>query len=216
MSRPTHHPDPSTLMAFSAGTADEAFSAVIAGHLAYCPDCRAAVRRLETVGGVLMTMEPPEPVSSGALKRLLDAATGAEVIERSLQRWLYREIPLPISSYVREEFAGVDWRTAHAGVSTADVSLHAKAQSQLTLMRLEGGKAAEFHRHGGQELMLVLRGAYWDEFGEYRVGDLADLDGGEHEPHAEPDHECVCLVALDAPITIPPVQMRVVRPFLRF
>ncbi len=51
---PNHHLDDSTLLAYAAGTLDEAFSVVAAAHVAVCPSCRGAVRAAEALGGELL------------------------------------------------------------------------------------------------------------------------------------------------------------------
>jgi putative transcriptional regulator len=56
------------------------------------------------------------------------------------------------------------------------------------------------HGHGGGELTLVLKGAYADETGEYRAGDVQDVDEDvEHTPVADPVAGCVCLIASEKP-----------------
>ncbi len=49
-----HHPDDAFLMAYAAGTADEATSLIIATHLHYCIMCRMRSRETETIGGSLL------------------------------------------------------------------------------------------------------------------------------------------------------------------
>ena len=49
----THHPDISTLMCCAAGSQPEAFAAVVASHLALCPECRAEVRHMQEIGVAL-------------------------------------------------------------------------------------------------------------------------------------------------------------------
>ncbi len=45
---------------------------------------------------------------------------------------------------------------------------------------------------------LVLRGAYSDASGAYRVGDVADVDDEvNHRPLADPVEGCICLTATE-------------------
>ena len=70
------------------------------------------------------------------------------------------------------------------------------------------------HGHGGSELTLVLRGAYSDRTGTYRVGDVADLgDSIEHQPIADAKDGCICLIASDKKIRFKSVLARLVQPF---
>ena len=77
------------------------------------------------------------------------------------------------------------------------------------LLRVEAGRKVPEHSHGGQELTLLLRGAYRDRFGRFAAGDIADHDEDvEHQPIAEPGEDCICLVAVDAKLSF---RSRVVR-----
>ena len=49
-----HHLDPSTLMAYSAGTLGEALSAVASAHIEMCPLCRKEMRGLDMVGALML------------------------------------------------------------------------------------------------------------------------------------------------------------------
>ena len=49
----THHPAPESLMSCSAGSMPEAFAAVMASHIAMCPDCRKELSVMEQIGTVL-------------------------------------------------------------------------------------------------------------------------------------------------------------------
>jgi putative transcriptional regulator len=214
MSEPTHHPTASTLMSFSAGTCDEAFSATIAGHLAFCPVCRAIVQRLDGIGGALLATHDEAPMSDKALDRLL-AAADPHAVEHLTHPSLREELPLPLISYFPGGLQGVSWRIACVGVYVADVKLHSDSPSRLKLMRLQSGHRSEEHGHDGQELMLVLTGAYSDGFGTYKVGDIADLGtNSEHAPKGESREDCVCLVAVGGSLSYPSPAARLIAPFL--
>lgn len=69
------------------------------------------------------------------------------------------------------------------------------------------------HGHGGDEMTLVLAGAYKDELGLFGVGDIADLDEHvEHQPVVASNEPCVCLVATQAPTRFRSLLMRLLQP----
>ena len=208
-----HHPDLTTLMAFSAGSLDEPYAAVIATHLAMSEGGRETLRHINTIGGALLHAEPEAELSSGALDRLL-GALGDEKIEvvphdqRDAQG-----LPLPLQRYLPKGLDAVKWKWTGPGVATADLAWGKDGKSRLMLLRVAAGRRVPEHGHGGQELTLILSGAYRDRFGIFAAGDIADHDEDvEHQPIAEPGEDCVCLVAVDARLTFRGRLMRALQP----
>jgi lipoprotein-anchoring transpeptidase ErfK/SrfK len=65
-----HHPSDVTLLTFAAGTLD-AQRDEIAAHIRGCASCRAFVRAMEHVGGILLEELPPTSMESGSLSEIL-------------------------------------------------------------------------------------------------------------------------------------------------
>jgi len=207
-----HHPDITTLMAFSAGTLDEAYSAVIATHLAMSEAGRETVRQIDAIGGALLADETEAAMSDGALERLL-GALGDERIEVAPPANVANALPLPLQSYLPDGLDAVRWKWTGPGVATADLRTKPGQKSRLMLLRVGGGRRVPEHGHGGQELTLILQGAYRDRFGVFATGDIADHDEDvEHQPIAEPGPDCICLVAVDAKLTFRGRLMRALQP----
>jgi putative transcriptional regulator len=60
--------------------------------------------------------------------------------------------------------------------------------------------APPLHGHAGDELTVVVTGAFTDSSGEYRVGDVQEADAwSEHQSMGDGDEGCICLVAAEAP-----------------
>jgi putative transcriptional regulator len=96
-----------------------------------------------------------------------------------------------------------------------DVKLPAKAKGQLKLLRIGAGRAMPEHGHGGEEITLVLKGAYRDHMGRFAQGDVADLDVDvEHQPVVEQDGDCICLVATERPTRFKSLAARIMQPFV--
>lgn len=208
----THHPDIATLMAFSAGALEEPYAAVIATHLAMSEGGRETVRQMERIGGALLANESEVQMSEGAMTRLLDRLnetpkkTQAPTAESV-------DVPLPLRPYLPKGLRGVKWRWTGPGVATADLMWGRDGKSRLMLLRVAGGMRVPEHGHGGQELTLILQGAYRDRFGVFAKGDIADHDEDvEHQPIAEPGDDCICLVAVDAKLSFQGRLMRALQP----
>ena len=200
----SHHPDKSTLMAFGAGAMSEPFAAVVSAHIELCPHCRALGRAMNALGGAFSAEATPEPLSDSTVdvllarlddvipaRRLLDAAPAdagdlpgalARIAGAGLDRIDWRRSLLP----------GVDERVFEfAGASGAHV---------LRFFRALPGSDMPEHRHAGDELTLVLRGALRDGEAVYRRGDLGDLDDRAiHNPIAGGDEPCICVIVEEGP-----------------
>lgn len=208
-----HHPDIATLMAFSAGTLDEPFAAVMATHLAMSEGGRETVKRMDAIGGALLEAEAPTDLAAGSLDRLLGALDDAPRIEIAPRDTSDDGLPLPLQPYLPRGMAAVKWKWTGPGVATADLAWSQDGKSRLFLLRVAGGRRVPEHGHGGQELTLILSGAYRDRFGVFAKGDIADHDEDvEHQPIAEPGEDCVCLVAVDAKLTFRGRLMRTLQP----
>lgn len=207
----THHPEIATLMAFSAGTMDEPYTTVIATHLAMSEGGRETVRRMDAIGGALLCNEPEAELAVGALDRLLGSLGDdrIEVVPHDQRGGL----PAPLQPYLPNGLEAVRWKWTGPGVATADLAWDRNGKSRLMLLRVAAGRRVPEHGHGGQELTLILQGAYRDRFGVFAVGDIADHDEDvEHQPIAEPGEDCICLVAVDAKLTFRGRLMRALQP----
>lgn len=206
-----HHPDISTLMAFSAGTLDEPYALVISTHLAMCEGCRDVARRTNVIGGALLASEPAAPMASGALDRLM--ANLDDAIEVTAPVAPNSDVPAPLQRYLPDGLESVRWKFSGPGVAVADLPASKTAKSRLMLLRVAAGRRVPEHSHGGQELTLILRGAYKDRFGVFAAGDIADHDEDvEHQPIAEPGEDCICLVAVDAKLNFRSRLVRTLQP----
>ncbi|MEO5806659.1 ChrR family anti-sigma-E factor [Devosia sp.] len=206
----THHPNLTTLIAFSAGTLDEPYAAVIATHLAMSEAGRKTVRQINTIGGALLSAEPDAAMADGALDRLLDAA-GDEPLQTPPAP--DHALPAPLASYLPGGLESVRWKWTGPGVAVADLPVQRRSPSRLMLLRVGAGRRVPEHSHGGHELTLIIKGAYKDRFGVFAAGDIADHDEDvEHQPIAEDGEDCICMVAVDAPLNFRSRLIRTLQP----
>lgn len=216
----SHHLDHATLMRFSAGELDEAFSVVAAAHLSMCRQCRTQLKLAGEVGGALLEEMQPHPLAAegldATLARLdLEYVEPQKVVAKRAPRQNEGEaVPVPLQPYVGKDWKKARWRTIAPGVAKCTLALSAGAQGSLFLLRINPGLKMPEHGHGGDEMTLILDGAYRDKFGTFGAGDVADLDEhDEHVPTVVSDVACICLVATERPTRFKGVVSRILQPF---
>lgn len=208
----THHPDGATLMSYAAGTLEEPLAAVVASHIAMCPVCRADVANLERVGAALMLAASPRsgqaPLRPG--NRPLDA------IKAAAPRPERRDDLLPAQLMAAYDLTmeRIPWRRLGPGVWHHRLPLSEDSEGDLRLLRIAAGRTMPDHGHGGAELTLMLAGSYSDVTGEYRRGDVQDIDEEiEHQPIVSKDADCICLIASVHPARFKSLLGRITQPW---
>lgn len=206
----THHPDVSNLMSCAAGSQPEALAAVMAAHISMCPRCAAEVRRMEQIGAALFEDVPPADVARGA--PVVAARAGEADVDRDLPR-PSGDVPAPLAALVGERLDDIPWKRLAPGVWHHPLPLSQGAKGVLRLLKVAPGIALPEHGHGGAELTLMLKGSYHDKLGEFRRGDVADLDEDvEHQPIADATEGCICLVASEGKARFKGLLARLVQP----
>jgi len=217
MSKVSHHPAIGSLEDYAAGRLDEARAVVIASHLALCSECSAAVSKIEALGGHLLETVEPVAMAVDALEKVLARADGAaaSVMQNTVAADAPPEDRLPLSALLKGSIDDVKWRPVAPGLSQSVIEAQGYREGVLRLLKIAPGVKIPPHTHKGSELTLILRGAYRDEIGEFRAGDLADLDGEHtHTPEAFGDEPCICLIATDAPLAFKTLTGKIVQPFV--
>ncbi len=154
-------------------------------------------------------------MSAGALDNLLDSLDDAEPIRVAVPEAAEDALPLPLQRYLPDGLEAVKWRFGGPGIGMLDLPVSPGAHSRLMLLKVGGGRKMPEHSHGGQELTLILKGAYTDRFGRFGYGDVADHDEDvDHQPIAEKGEECICLVALDAKLNFRGRIVRALQPLI--
>jgi putative transcriptional regulator len=208
-----HHLDEATILAYAAGTLDEAIAVVVAAHAAWCPECRNAIRNAEALGGEFLTTLETDTVSSGCRGRTMASLEGAALYRLPQKRTRPTELPGPLARILGGDLADIRWRRVAPGIAKADAKLSPGARGKLHFLKIAPGKAVPEHGHGGEEITLILKGSYRDCFGRFGKGDVADLDEEvEHKPVVEGEEECICVVATVAPTRFKSVFARLMQP----
>ena len=208
----THHPDPSSLMSYAAGSLPEPSAMVIACHLSSCEHCRKMVSEAEDVGRSLLEQLEPVPMSEGSRSQMLALLDGIDP-EPSQPAFKADKssIPAPLQPMLGEDLHRLHWRTLAPGMKQFIIPASA---GKLRLLKIAPGTYMPKHSHSGSELTLVLQGSYSDELGRFCAGDVADLDGEvSHQPIVDTHEDCICLIATDAPLRFTGLIPRLLQPF---
>ena len=202
-----HHPGDDLLLAYSAGTLDEATSLLVATHLALCPVCRSDLDLLDTIGGALIEQaHVTETADASIPDTILNAASDArhanpaETMDSPPKQTGAYVLPQPLRNQVGADAAGLAWRTIGGGIRQFPVSIEGGG-STARLLYIPAGKGVPDHGHHGLEMTLVLAGSFYDRGSYYRRGDVGIADPGVvHHPTAGPEEDCICLAVTDAPL----------------
>lgn len=207
------HPDAPTLMGFAAGSLSEPLAAVVAAHLDLCAACRAEIAYLELLGAALMANAGPRPEDAAVAVipgRPVDRTT-EDVVRHTDPSGM---LPSPVASAFRLSFNTIPWKRLAPGVWHHRLPLSPGATGDLRLLKIGPGRVMPDHGHGGAELTLVLQGAYSDESGAYRRGDIQDVDESvEHSPVADGQFGCICLIASEKPARFKGIVGRLMQPW---
>ncbi len=213
---PRHHPSAETMMDYATGALGEAESLLVAAHLTLCPQCRRSLAAMEEVGGALLEVLPGDTGADAAgFDALMARLDCPEIIPFAKPAPVGGILPAPIRHYVGGDIEQLRWRRVMSGLD--EVRLNIPGGSDARLLRVGAGKAMPRHTHEGNEMTLVLVGAFHDVMGHFQRGDVAGTDEHvDHQPVADAAMDCVCLAVTDAPLRLTGWFGRLINPFVRY
>jgi len=202
------------LLSYAAGTLDEASSLLVATHLALCPHCRARNASADALGGELLDALPEAPLSPGLMDAVLSRLRGvAPVPSPPAVPRSDIVIPEPLRSYLGGDLDTLRWSRVAPRVQQIAIDIPG-CRPRARMLRFQSGVQVPAHGHGGRELTLVLSGSLRDRDAVLVRGDVAETDERtEHQPHAGPGPDCVCLAVTDAPLRFKGVFARLLQPW---
>ncbi len=201
----SHHPGEDLLLAYGAGTLDEATSLLVATHLALCPECRADVDLAEAIGGSFMDADKSDTAPGEVrLEALADTlAISSEARPRTVVAGMRKGafvLPQPLRDYAGGDAPTLGWRTVGGGIRQVPLTEPGRG-TVARLLSIPAGKGVPDHGHRGSEFTLVLAGTFYDRHSWYRRGDVQVVDETlVHRPVAGPEEDCICLAVTDAPL----------------
>jgi len=204
------------LLRYAAGKLRPAPALVVASHLALSPSSRRLVSGFEAIGGGLLEGEPLADLSPGLFEstlRRLDAPSAPRPPTPAPNHdslHLGLGLPAPLS----ERTIG-PWRWLGPGLRCARVEMAEDPDHKLVLLRGQPRVALPGHGHTGEELSLVIKGAFHDEGGRHDVGDLIHEDqNSDHTPVVTDDGECICLLAIEGRMRFKSWIVRMAQPWI--
>lgn len=211
-----HHLDGATLMSYAAGSLPEPLAAAAAAHFAMCHRCRAELFDMELLGAVLVNGMPA--AMDFAREQILPpgrtAAPRGTALPATDVALISGRLPYPIAHRYGLQHDRIPWKLLAPGVWHHRLPLSPGVEGDLRLLRISAGMRMPVHGHGGAELTVVIEGAYADDTGEYRRGDVQDVDEDtEHEPVADQEHGCICLIASERPARFKTLVGRIMQPW---
>ena len=124
------------------------------------------------------------------------------------------DVPSALSDYIGGSLKDIKWRPIGLGVKQS--LLKTSGNSTARLLYIPAGTAVPHHSHNGNELTLVLKGAFEDEVARFGPGDVEMADEDlDHQPIAVEGEDCICLAVTDAPLKFQTFVHKLVQPFLK-
>ena len=200
----THHLDDASLIALSSGTLNARLALAATAHIELCPQCREGLRLAEQIGGALLVDQPLAPTAQDGLTRCWDLiATHDRPAARQSAPPPAQALVLPpvLAEFLPHDLDALPWQRLTAKVEHFPLHGFGAEPGWIRLFRFQPGAVVPTHRHGDAEMSLVLQGSYTDELGQFRVGDIADLDAdASHRPVVDGAEPCIALIAANAPV----------------
>lgn len=216
----SHHPAVELIVDYATGALAAGVALVVATHAALCPECRSAIRQMETLGGVILEDIDVAACEENLLTSVLDKLDEREIrtstTTPTLDAATQRLIPPPLRRYMPDNLKDVKWRSIAGVLKEARLPVRTRGVT-VSLMQLPPGSLAPKHGHHGHEYSLVLAGGFKDAGEQFLRGDFAMKDPSDvHQQVIDPDGGCICLVVLDAPLRLTGLAGRLLNPLLRF
>lgn len=212
------------LAEYALGGLTAPVSVLVESHLELSSHSQNWMRDLDLMQGVLSKPDVPgerhvfdqiDPVAFLDRDRALNAVFSAiEAEEKAKQEKLAVGMPKALEDFLGMTVADVPWKRVMPGL--AEHKMPDVDGCEVSLLRIDGGRAMPVHTHHGSEITLVLQGAFSDHHGVYNAGDIAYADDEiNHKPVAEPGEPCICFAVVDAPLELTGPIGRLMNSFIR-
>lgn len=186
-------------------------SVLVESHLELSPRSQSWMRDLDMMRKVVSKPDAPaephvfdqvDPVPFANRDAALKSVFSAIEIEESSKDDRFKAgMPKALEDFLGMAVADVPWKKVMPGL--AEYKIPDVDGCEVSLLRIDGGKAMPVHTHHGSEITLVLQGAFSDQNGTYGVGNIAYADDEiNHKPVAEPGEACICFAVVDAPLEL--------------
>lgn len=214
----SHHLTDETIQDYASGSLTMSMETLVACHLTVCHKCRAKVQSAENIGGSVFEGAEPTKVALSAAdllsRALMMPEHAAPVFKPSEQ--VVKGVPRPLGRLLPTTLEELDWRRIAPGIKQHNLSDQHRRFGAFQLLHLEPGVVLSAHSHNDRELTYLVQGSYTDEIGQFKQGDIADLDGHEqeHQPVVDSDIPCIALIATHSPVNYSGVVGKIMQPFV--
>lgn len=176
------------LLGYAAGLLDQAQRLIVAAHMSISPEAREFVHDCEAVGGAMMErLCEPVSMKQNSLANVLsklDSCGGAPCPPKPHYH-LPRELEMfaPLLESCGCNPCSPSWRGARPGIEIIDLPLQCRQSAAKFMKATPAAHLREQKRR--MQITLVLDGAFVDEYGSYRRGELVIIDEDMPcDPHA--------------------------------
>ena len=205
------HPAPDELLLDHAcGAAAPGKSLLVLTHVAMCEEARVRLALLEEIGGAILETVGGRGLSrvtvDGVLAALNDRPRAQD--RRDRQAMAGREpvkvdgiaLPGPLAAYAGTIADRRSWRRLGVGVEAAELPV-STPEAKTQLLRARPGVKILEHTHLGEEAVLLVNGAFYDQGERYGAGDVAVSDcATTHAPVIADEDVCLCLAVTEGPV----------------
>ncbi len=213
-----HHLTDETIQDYAAGSLTASMETLVACHLTVCNQCRHKAMLAENVGGSLFDDMEPAAVAGSAMDLLARAAMMPEHSAPSspASKPAFKGVPLPLARQLPADLDDLDWRRIAPGIKQFNLSSQHRKHGAFQLLHLDPGVVLSAHSHNDRELTYLVQGSYTDEIGQFKAGDIADLDGHDqtHQPVVDSKEPCIALIATQSPVNYSGVFSKIMQPFV--
>lgn len=213
------HPVPDELLLnYAVGSMGSGKALLVATHLAMCPSSERRYAMLQEVSGALLNslhgtrldqisahgvLAQAEGGAGRAQEAPAHKPHGAVAADVPRLGGKLREIhlPTPLAGVAKEIEDPRAWRRLGLGVEAAVLTSVSTRHGKTQLLHARPGVQIVRHSHVGEELVLILQGAYWDAGERFGPGDVAVNDrDSTHAPTIDDAEDCWCLAVSEGPI----------------
>lgn len=217
----SHHLSDETIQDYAAGSLSASMETLVACHLTVCCECRKKVELAEKIAGSFFDEAETTDVALSASDIIARASAmpshatprAHEVKPESAP---IAGVPRPLGRLLSAPLEELDWRRIAPGISQFNLSTQHRRHGAFQLLHLEPGTVLSAHSHNDRELTYMVQGSYTDEIGQFKVGDIADLDHGHHahQPIVDSDEPCIALIATQSPVRYSGMVGKIMQPFV--
>ena len=190
------------LVEYASGTLNEAQSLLVETYRTFCKDTCNQIKKFEDVGGILIDhMCGSVNMSKSSLEIVLERIeTPPPPCKDKHACQEFGFLPQPVIEKLQERRRPPKWSRIYKGIRHCSVPTSAQ-NYHVMLVKLAPGSKTPHHHHKGVELTLVLQGAFHDEYGSYKAGELIICDETHHHtPVADAQTGCVCMMVTNGPV----------------